>query len=164
MPANTSRRNFLTAAAALAVTGPRLLAQTEVQPANPVAFQLFPAAVLAADALKLHAAPGNNNLFANPGLPFTVVMTTETNHSAKEFEFHAGRDHILQIIDGTTVYQVGGTPQNARNTKPSEWLAPDSKDATTITLQKGDMLIIPRGTPHKRSTDATVTFFLISTT
>jgi len=28
--------------------------------------------------------------------------------------------------------------------------------------QQGDMLVIPRGTPHKRSTAGTVTFTLIS--
>jgi mannose-6-phosphate isomerase-like protein (cupin superfamily) len=31
-----------------------------------------------------------------------------------------------------------------------------------LTLHKGDMLIIPRGTPHKRSTAGSVTFTLIS--
>jgi mannose-6-phosphate isomerase-like protein (cupin superfamily) len=29
-------------------------------------------------------------------------------------------------------------------------------------LKKGDMLIIPRGTPHKRSTAGTVTLTLVS--
>jgi uncharacterized protein YjlB len=33
-----------------------------------------------------------------------------------------------------------------------------------MTLSKGDMLVIPRGTLHKRTTDASVTFYLISTT
>ena len=33
-----------------------------------------------------------------------------------------------------------------------------------MTLHKGDMLVIPRGTPHKRSTEGSVTFYLISTT
>jgi mannose-6-phosphate isomerase-like protein (cupin superfamily) len=31
-----------------------------------------------------------------------------------------------------------------------------------MTLEKGDMLVIPRGTLHKRSTAGTVTFTLIS--
>ncbi len=55
-----------------------------------------------------------------------------------------------------------GTPKNAHSPKPGEWLAPESEGATTITLNKGDMLVIPRGTPHKRSTAGIVTFTLIS--
>jgi hypothetical protein len=69
---------------------------------------------------------------------------------------------VVQILDGSTVYEVGGTPKDGRNTKPGEWLAPGSDGATAITLKKGDMLVIPRGTPHKRSTAESVTLMLIS--
>ena len=96
------------------------------------------------------------------GETVAVVLTVEKAKSAKEFEWHEGRDHIVQIVDGTTVYEIGGTPKNGRNTKAGEWLAPSSEGATKLTLKKGDMLTIPRGTPHKRSTEESVTFILIS--
>jgi quercetin dioxygenase-like cupin family protein len=165
---STTRRNFLISAPLAAAAGLSLsesaLAQTPAS-ATPVPFQLFPAAQLAEDATKLQAAPGNNNLFANPTLPFTVVLTTEEKHSATEFEWHEGRDHIVQIVEGSTTYELGGKPAAAHNNKlPNEWLAPTSTGATRMTLHKGDLLVIPRGTPHKRSTEASVTFYLISTT
>jgi len=47
-----------------------------------------------------------------------------------EFEVHEHRDHVLQILDGTTVYEVGGALKNGRNTRPGEWLAP-AADGTT---------------------------------
>jgi len=59
---------------------------------------------------------------------------------------------------------VGGTPKNARNIRPGEWLAPTSEGASSITLHKGDMLVIPRGTPHKRITETSVALMLIATT
>lgn len=133
-------------------------------PSAPVPFQLFSAEKLA-DAMKmLQAKPGNDDLFDAKSLPFTIVMTTEDSKSAKEFEYHEGRDHIFLILDGTTKYEVGGTPKNARNIKPGEWLAPESEGATALELKKGDMLVLPRGTPHKRSTETSVTLILISTT
>jgi quercetin dioxygenase-like cupin family protein len=89
-------------------------------------------------------------------------MTTEVHKSAAEFEWHEGRDHIVQIIDGSTLYEVGGTPKGGRNTKPGEWLAPTSTGSKSILLGKGDILVLPRGTPHKRSTEDAVTFYLIS--
>jgi mannose-6-phosphate isomerase-like protein (cupin superfamily) len=169
-----TRRNFLrTAPLAAAVTLPlaeQFLFASDgasgatggAQGATPEPIQLFSAAKLA-DAMKaLQAKPGNDNLFASKALPFTVVMTTEEKKSGKEFEYHEGRDHIFQILEGTTRYELGGTPKDARNTKPGEWLAPASEGATSLTLRKGDMLVIPRGTPHKRSTEGSVTFTLIS--
>ena len=163
------RRNFLRAVPAVAVGGlaiadgslfaVRAAAEDAVN-SGAAAFQVFSAQQIQDDIRALAASPGNNNLVQ--GKNFTVVLTTETAKSAKEFEWHEGRDHVLQILDGSTVYELGGTPKNAHSPKTGEWLAPESEGATTITLHKGDMLVIPRGAPHKRSTAATVTFTLIS--
>jgi len=176
MAKKTSRRNFLrtvpvAAAAGFTLTNQLMYAAQAAPAANPGAdvaaaaapFKLFTGADLEADAKKLQAAPGNNNLLMqSAGFPCAIVMTTEVHASAKEFEWHEGRDHIIQIIDGSTLYEVGGTPQNGRNTKPGEWLAPASTGSKSILLGKGDILVIPRGTLHKRSTEDSVTFYLIS--
>lgn len=169
MAKDQTRRNFLkaaplVAAVSLPLTEKFLFASGAAQVAAPEPFQLFSAGKLA-DAMKmLQAKPGNDNLFDSKTLPLTIVMTTEDKKSGKEFEYHEGRDHIFQILDGATKYEVGGTPKNARETKPGEWLAPESEGATALELKKGDMLVLPRGTPHKRSTETSVTFILISTT
>ena len=158
-----SRRGFLKAAPMAAVAGMSLAdAPMFAIEAAPEPYRVFAAETLAEDERALKAKPGNNNLFESKTLPFAVVMTTEEKKAAKEFEWHEGRDHILQVIDGTTVYELGGTPQNGRKTRPGEWLAPESAGSKTVTLRKGDMLVIPRGTPHKRSTAESVTFYLIS--
>jgi mannose-6-phosphate isomerase-like protein (cupin superfamily) len=168
---NLSRRKFLgtapaAAAAGLTLAKPSILSAyawgQSAAPAAAATFQLFTAQAIQEDIKALQAKPGNNNLVDAKSLPFTMVLTTETAKSAKEFEWHEGRDHVLQIMDGATVYEVGGTPKDGRNTKPGEWLAPGSDGAATLTLKKGDMLVIPRGTPHKRSTAESVTFLLIS--
>jgi mannose-6-phosphate isomerase-like protein (cupin superfamily) len=172
MAKNTSRRNFLrtapvAAAASIALTDKLLFAAQAPAPAPGAAatpFQVFTAQQLADDAKALAAKGGNNNLIgtAVAGFPCAIVMTTEVNHSATDFEQHEGRDHILQIIDGSTVYEVGGTLKNARTTKPGEQLAPASEGVTKVSLNKGDILTIPRGTPHRRITATSVTFYLIS--
>jgi mannose-6-phosphate isomerase-like protein (cupin superfamily) len=181
MAKNTSRRNFLrTAPVAAAVTlslpsmTHELLAQAApaaagTAPGADVAsaalpFQMFTAKALDDDAKALAAKPGNNNLVdQKPGIPCAMVMTTEVHHSATEFEWHEGRDHIIQIIDGSTLYEVGGVPKNGHSTgKPGEWLAPSSEGSKSILMGKGDMLVLPRGTPHKRSTEDSVTLILIS--
>jgi quercetin dioxygenase-like cupin family protein len=127
-------------------------------------FKLVPASQIAGALSALKQKPGNYNVYDNPAMPVTAVLTIEEKHAAPQFEWHEGRDHLLQVIDGTTIYQIGGKPRGGRNTKPGEWLAPESEGATTMTLHKGDWLVIPRGTPHKRTTQDSVTFYLISTT
>ena len=166
MPNKASRRHFLrTAPIAAATVGFALtdLPLSACAQAVPAAkFQIFTAQELADDAKTLQAKPGNNNLVdIKSG---TVVMTTEVAKAAKEFEWHEGRDHIVQILDGSTVYELGGTPKgtHGNNGKAGEYLAPESEGATKLTLKKGDMLTIPRGTLHKRTTPDSVTFLLIS--
>jgi quercetin dioxygenase-like cupin family protein len=170
---NATRRNFLRAMPVVAAAGFTFTDQTLFTtyaagqtdgPAVLPTYQLFTAQTLQDDIKAVQAKPGNNNLVDSKSLPFTVVLTTEVAKSAKEFEWHESRDHIFQILDGSTVYEVGGTPKNGRNTKPGEWLAPDSEGSIPITLKPGDMLMIPRGTPHRRSTAQSVTFMLIAPT
>lgn len=161
-----SRRHFLrtapvaAAAAGFALTDSPLSAAAQAAPA--AKFQVFTAQELADDTKALQSKPGNNNLVDIKSA--TVVMTTEVTHAGKEFEWHEGRDHIVQILDGATVYELGGTPKgtHGNNGKAGEYLAPESEGATKLTLKKGDMVTIPRGTPHKRTTADSVTFLLIS--
>ena len=92
-----------------------------------------------------------------------IILTVEKHKSATEFEWHENRDHIVQIIDGSTLYEVGGTP-NGTKVMPGqgEFHATGSAGSKSILMVKGDMLLIPRGTLHKRSTEDSVTFMLIS--
>ena len=166
-----SRRAFVLTAPVAAATGfaimqPSLFALPPEGPAptfTPTGFLLFNAETIAKDLKALDAAPGNNNLFdPTKVVPLAVVLTTEKEKTAPMFEWHEGRDHVLQILEGETVYEVGGTPKNGHSIRPGEWLAPEAEGSTKITLKKGDMLIIPRGTLHKRSTAKSVTLSLIS--
>ena len=160
MATHTSRRNFLRTAP---VAAGLALVESPVQAqAAPAAFQLFTAQQLADDQKAVQAKPGNNNLATLKET--TVVMTTEVAHAAREFEWHQQRDHIIQILDGSTLYELAGTPKgtHGNNGKAGEFLAPESEAPTKITLNKGDMLTIPRGTPHRRTTTGSVTFLLIS--
>ena len=165
MAKNQSRRNFLkTAPVAVAagLTLPNDLVAQTPQTEKAVPFKSFTAEQIVAATKALDAKPGDTNLFSDPSLPLTVVLTEEVAKSAKEFEWHEGRDHVVQILEGSTLYEVGGTPEGAHSTKPGEWNAPTAKGSKSIIMSKGDMLVIPRNTLHKRSTEDRVVFTLIS--
>jgi len=174
MAKKTSRRNFLRTASVAAAVGlsltDKLAFAAQASPASgadvaaaAAPFKLFTAKDLDADAKALQAQPGDNTLLHQAaGIPCAIVMTTEVHKSAAEFEWHEGRDHIIQIIDGSTLYEVGGVPTGAHSTGAGEWHATGSTGSKSIIMGKGDMLVIPRGTLHKRSTEDSVTFYLIS--
>ena len=168
---NPARRKFLrsapiAAAAGLALADTSLFAAAAAgpsgMPAHPAPFQHITAARIEHDIQQTEAAPGNINLVAEKGTSFSMVLTTEKHKAAPGFEAHAHRDHIFQILEGSTNYEVGGTPKGGHMIAPGEWRGPESVGATRITLHKGDRLVIPRGTPHKRTTPGSVTFTLIS--
>ena len=77
-------------------------------------FKLWTAKELADDMKALDAKPGDNKLYTSTAIPVQIILTTEKHKSATEFEWHEGRDHIVQIIDGSTLYEVGGTPTGTK--------------------------------------------------
>ena len=171
MAKKTSRRNFLRSAPVAAAAGftlaDALTAMAQGASATDVnaaaqPFKLWSAKDLDADMKALAEKPGDNRLYESKAIPVQVILTTEVHKSAAEFEFHEGRDHIVHIIDGSTLYEVGGTPKGIKQLGPGEWHATGSDGSKSIVMGKGDMLLIPRGTLHKRSTEDSVTFLLIS--
>ena len=165
-PLNPGRRDFMLSASAIAAAGlafgdaPLLAAQSAGQAGAPSGVKLFTSEALDGQIKAMHDGPVNNTIVTDKN--FTIILTVEIAKNAPEFEYHEGRDHVLYILDGTTVYEVGGTPKGAHSTRPGEWLAPESEGAATYKMKKGDMLVLPRGTPHKRLTEGSVTLLLVS--
>ena len=158
-----TRRAFLLTAPLAALSLNSAASAQAPAPAT-VPFHLITGKQLNALANKLNDAPGNQSLYPGKSLPFTYVLTVEKIKTQPEFEWHETRDHIVQVLDGECLYEVGGTPTAAHSDKPHEWNSPTATGTTPYTLKKGDILILPRNTPHKRTTKQEVTFTLISTT
>ena len=175
MVKQTSRRNFLRTAPVAAAAGftlaDSLAAFAQAAQSAPGAdvnaaaqpIKLWTAKDLDGAMKALDAKPGDNRLYESKAIPEQIILTTEKHKSATEFEWHEGRDHIVQIIEGSTLYEVGGTPTGTKVMPGTgEWHATGSTGSKSILMVKGDMLLIPRGTLHKRSTEDSVTFMLIS--
>jgi mannose-6-phosphate isomerase-like protein (cupin superfamily) len=153
----------LAAGVMLPLRGLPLMAEASPEPeAGKVPFKVFSASDMGGEIAKVQASDSTSNLIASPGLSVTMAINAETKKIGKEFEVHTTRDHVFQVLDGETVYHVGGTLKGARETKPGEYLAPDAEGYTKVPLKKGDYLSIPRNTPHKRVTEGKVTLLLIS--
>jgi len=72
-------------------------------------FELVKAASIREAETTLATAAGSKGLVSpKDGGPFTVVVYAEEKKAAKEFEWHEARDHIFQVLEGTTRVELGG--------------------------------------------------------
>jgi mannose-6-phosphate isomerase-like protein (cupin superfamily) len=167
------RRRFLRTVPAAALTGfavVDLLSDTAsaqphpVGPNNKENYKRIGGEELVTEGKALNAVPGKEgiNKVLYQDTNFKLALWNEKETSAEEFEWHETTDHILTIIEGSTKYEVGGTPQGGHLTAPGQWKAPSSPGSTPVTLNKGDVFVIRRGTSHKRVTKGNVIFTLLS--
>jgi len=56
---------------------------------------------------------------------------------------------------------LGGTLENPREISSGEWRSAKIIDGKTFTIKKGDLIGVPRGTPHQRVNTKGKTFSLI---
>jgi mannose-6-phosphate isomerase-like protein (cupin superfamily) len=65
-----------------------------------------------------------------------------------QVELHEKTTDILYIVDGEATYVTGGKMIGGKQTQPGEWLGTDIEGGTEHHLKKGDVIIVPAGTPH----------------
>ncbi len=65
-----------------------------------------------------------------------------------EVEIHALDTDLIYVVQGTATLVIGGTPVDARTSAPNEVRAKSSQGGKPYPLAKGDVIIVPKGTPH----------------
>jgi mannose-6-phosphate isomerase-like protein (cupin superfamily) len=65
-----------------------------------------------------------------------------------QVEVHDNEADIIYMLEGTTTFVTGGTVVGGKKTAPGELRGSDLRGGETRTLTKGDVVIVPKGTPH----------------
>jgi quercetin dioxygenase-like cupin family protein len=81
-----------------------------------------------------------------------VVWKHEEENQQNGVESHDGRDHVFFVTDGKAVFTLGGEAIEPKEVSPGEWRAPRSKGSQVVEVKKGDLVFIPHGTVHSRTT------------
>jgi glc operon protein GlcG len=63
-------------------------------------------------------------------------------------EVHDKETDIFYVTDGEATIVTGGTMAGGKMTKPGQWLGTSIDGGETRHLSKGDVMVIPAGTPH----------------
>jgi mannose-6-phosphate isomerase-like protein (cupin superfamily) len=86
---------------------------------------------------------------ANPLIPGDAYNVQTNKRTANgNIEIHEKETDIFYVIDGSATIIVGGTAVESRQTRPGQLTAKDIQGGESHDLKKGDVLVIPAGTPH----------------
>jgi mannose-6-phosphate isomerase-like protein (cupin superfamily) len=107
------------------------------------------------DDLQKTLQPDNktSELIDSGGMQLRVAVQHEKNKTGAAAELHDASDDVYYVLDGSATLVLGGKLDSPKETDSGEWRSPRILDGKTIEIKKGDVIIVPRGTPHQRSTE-----------
>ena len=91
------------------------------------------------------------DLIGGPGMQLRVAIQHDKFRENPDAEVHDESDDVYYVLDGTAQLILGGTLDNPREATPGEWKSKKINGGTTFAISKGDLIIVPRGTPHQRN-------------
>ncbi|MES1167263.1 MAG: cupin domain-containing protein [Pseudomonadota bacterium] len=103
------------------------------------------------------------------GLPLLINSSYKISAgrrvTAGSVEFHARDTDIIYVTEGTATFITGGTMVEPKETGPNEIHATSITGGVTHHLTRGDMIVIPAGTPHWfREVPGTFLYLLVKVT
>jgi mannose-6-phosphate isomerase-like protein (cupin superfamily) len=116
-----------------------------------------PFVVLTAQSLsdverKLHPENKTDELIGGEGMELRVAVQHEKDKAAAAAELHDASDDVYYVLEGSATLTLGGKLDAPHEVEPGEWRSPRINGGQSFDVVKGDLIVVPRGTPHMRST------------
>ena len=104
--------------------------------------------------LKEKLKPGNKTeeLIDSAGMELRVAVQHENNKTGAAAELHDASDDVYYVLEGSATLVLGGKLDAPKEVEPGEWRSAKIVDGKTFEITEGDLVVVPRGTPHQRST------------
>jgi mannose-6-phosphate isomerase-like protein (cupin superfamily) len=91
-------------------------------------------------------------LIGGAGMQLRVAIQHDKDKPPAAAELHDASDDVYYVLDGSATLTLGGKLDAPKETEPGEWRAQKIVGGQQYEISKGDLIIVPRGTPHQRST------------
>lgn len=101
---------------------------------------------------KLHPENKVEELIGGEGMELRVAVQHEADKAAASAEIHDASDDVYYVLEGTATLTLGGKLESPKEVEPGEWRGPRIEGGRNVDVKKGDLIVVPRGTPHMRST------------
>ena len=101
------------------------------------------------------------DLIDNSGMQLRVAVQRDAKKNKAGAEVHDASDDIFYVLEGSAELTLGGKLENPKEATPGEWKSDSIVGGKTFTIKKGDLIVVPRGTPHQRINTKGKTFSLL---
>jgi mannose-6-phosphate isomerase-like protein (cupin superfamily) len=113
----------------------------------------------------LEKSLGNENkvadLIGGEGMQLRVAIQHDEKKDSADAEVHDAADDVFYVLSGSAELTLGGALENPREASKGEWKSAKIIGGQTFTITKGDLIVVPRGTPHQRINSKGKEFSLI---
>ena len=101
----------------------------------------------------LEAKEGNQqfDVVGQKGVQMRVAVFQDEKRENDLFEVHDASDDIYYVLDGEATLMLGGELVEPNETAPGEWRSKMGTGCQRVAIKKGDLIVVPRGTPHQRT-------------
>jgi len=77
-------------------------------------------------------------------------------------EVHDKESDVIYVTDGAATFVTGGTMVGGKTTTPGQWAGTSIDGGETHQLTKGDVIVVPAGTPHWfKEVPQSITYFVV---
>ena len=118
-------------------------------PARP--FIVMPAQSVSDLERKLQTENKAEDLIGGEGMQTRVAIQHDKNRPTAAAELHDASDDVYYVLEGTATLTLGGRLDAPNEIEPGEWRSPRINGGQTFQITKGDLIVVPRGTPHQRT-------------
>ena len=139
--------------------GASTAAREPTKPSRP--FIVLTAQSLADLERKLRPENKVEDLIGGEGMQLRVAVQHDKTRPTATAELHDASDDVYYVLEGTATLTLGGKLDAPREVEPGEWRSPRIIGGQTFEIVKGDLIVVPRGTPHHRITVAGKEFSMI---
>lgn len=101
------------------------------------------------------------DLIDNSGMQLRVAVQYDAKKNKAQAEVHDASDDVFYVLEGSAELTLGGSLENPKEATAGEWKSDKIIGGQTFTIKKGDLIVVPRGTPHQRINTKSKTFSLI---
>ena len=90
------------------------------------------------------------------------IVSGSPREKGGSVEIHEKETDVFYVTDGQATLVTGGTIVGGKTTKPGQIIGTDIKGGQAHQLTKGDVVVVPAGTPHWfKAVPNSVSYFVV---
>ena len=91
-----------------------------------------------------------------------LIVSGSMRDKAGQVEVHDRETDVIYVIEGAATFVTGGTMVGGKMTKPDQHIGSDIQGGQTHHLTKGDVVVVPAGTPHWfKEVPASINYYVV---